>query len=328
MKANNISLILLVCILVCINLGGCLGGSLRKNFYKQTCPRAEQIVKDATWNHVSANPNLPAKLLRMHFHDCFVRGCDASVLLSSTANNTAERDSFPNLSLKGFDVIDDIKEQLEKACPGVVSCADILALATRDSVSFQFKKSQWDVLTGRRDGNVSIANEVSGNLPSPFFNFAQLKQTFANKGLTVQDLVVLSGAHSIGVGHCNLFSKRLYNFTGKGDQDPSMDSTYAALLKTQCQGPGDRTKTVELDPGSFQNFDNSFYTILKQKKGLFLSDAALLTNKVSSNAVQKLLKGNDFFTEFGQSMKRMGAIEVLTGTSGQTRKQCGFVNSN
>lgn len=107
-----------------------------------------------------------------------------------------------------------------------------------------------------------------------------------------------------------------------------MDSTYAALLKTQCQGPRDTTTAVELDPGSFQKFDNHYYTNLKQNKGLFQSDAALLTNKVSSNAVQKLLKANDFFTEFGQSMKRMGAIGVLTGTSGQIRKQCGVVNSN
>ena len=135
------------------------------------------------------------------------------------------------------------------------------------------------------------------------------------------------GAHSIGVGHCNLFSNRLYNFTGKGDQDPSLDSTYAAVLKTQCK-PGDRTTTVELDPGSSQKFDNHFYTMLNQKKGLFQSDAALVTNKVSSNAVQKLLKGNDFFTEFGQSMKRMGAIEVLTGTAGEIRKQCRVINSN
>lgn len=58
-------------------------------------------------------------------------------MLDSTTNNTAEKEAVPNLSLGGFDVIDEIKTQLEETCPGVVSCADILALVTRDSVSFQ-----------------------------------------------------------------------------------------------------------------------------------------------------------------------------------------------
>ena len=65
------------------------------------------------------------------------QGCDASILLDSTANNQAEKAAIPNLSLGGFDVIDEVKTELEKTCPGVVSCADIIALAARDSVSYQ-----------------------------------------------------------------------------------------------------------------------------------------------------------------------------------------------
>ncbi|KAL2345361.1 hypothetical protein Fmac_006646 [Flemingia macrophylla] len=313
-------------ILFCI-LEVCKGGNLRKKFYSKTCPEAEDIVRTKIQTHVSARPNLPAKLIRMHFHDCFVRGCDGSVLLDSTATNTAEKDAFPNSSLSGFDVIDDIKEALEAKCPGIVSCADILALAARDAVAVKSTNS-WEVLTGRRDGTVSSSSEVLANLPAPFFNFTQLKASFASKQLTVHDLVVLSGGHTIGIGHCNLFSNRLFNFTGKGDQDPSLDPTYANTLKTKCQGSSDSTTEIELDPNSSNTFDSDYYSILLQNKGLFQSDAALLTTKISKNIVNELVTESKFFTEFGQSMKRMGAIEVLTGSDGEIRRKCSVVNSS
>lgn len=60
-----------------------------------------------------------------------LQGCDASVLISGSS---AEKSAFQNFGLRGFEVVDDAKLQLETACPGVVSCADILALAARDAV--------------------------------------------------------------------------------------------------------------------------------------------------------------------------------------------------
>jgi peroxidase len=140
-------------------------------------------------------------------------------------------------------------------------------------------------------------------------------------------MYVCVGAHTIGVGHCIAFTNRLYNFTGKGDQDPSLDPAYAEFLKTKCPSPTDFITTVEMDPGSFQNFDSNYYAILLQNKGVFQSDAALLKNKQAKRIVQKLVSQTNFFTEFAQSMKRMGAIEVLTGTAGEIRKQCWKVNS-
>ncbi|XP_062088066.1 peroxidase 3-like [Humulus lupulus] len=322
MKLNVLVLVFVVLISLLV---GSQGGSLRKSFYKDSCEEAETIVKKVTEKHVANNPAVPARLLRMHFHDCFVRGCDGSVLLNST-NQNAEKDAVPNQTLLGFDVIDDIKAEVEKKCPGVVSCADILALAARDSVSYSFKKSMWEVLTGRRDGNVSVMSEALQNIPAPFFNFTQLKQNFATKGLTVHDLVVLSGGHTIGVGHCTGFNNRLYNFTGKGDQDPSLDKTYAQVLKSKCP-PNDQTTTVPMDPGSALNFDSSYYGVVLKNEGLFTSDATLLTNDVAHRTVQELVEQSDFFTEFAQSMKRMGAIEVLTGTAGEIRNKCWAVNS-
>lgn len=56
------------------------------------------------------------------------------MLLSSKGSNKAEKDGPPNVSLHAFYVIDNAKKELEAWCPGVVSCADILALAARDAV--------------------------------------------------------------------------------------------------------------------------------------------------------------------------------------------------
>lgn len=138
-----------------------LGSSLSFDYYEKTCPGADFIVTKVVRNAAYKDKTVPAALLRMHFHDCFIRvffrilnmfklfsvfqkltwfcsawvkGCDASVLLNSVGNNKAEKDGPPNLSLHSFFVIDDAKKELESYCPGVVSCGDILALAARDAI--------------------------------------------------------------------------------------------------------------------------------------------------------------------------------------------------
>ena len=57
------------------------------------------------------------------------------MLLDDTNNFVGEKTAAPNLnSLRGFEVIDSIKSELEFVCPKSISCADILATAARDSV--------------------------------------------------------------------------------------------------------------------------------------------------------------------------------------------------
>ncbi|XP_060213201.1 peroxidase 3-like [Lycium barbarum] len=305
---------------------------LQQNFYAKSCPKAEKIILDYVQKHIPNAPSLAAALIRMHFHDCFVRGCDASVLLnftSSTGNQT-EKVGIPNLTLRGFSFIDDVKKIVEAECPEVVSCADIITLVARDSVVVTGGPF-WNVPTGRRDGRISNASETLSDLPAPTSNFSTLQTDFARKGLDLKDLVLLSGAHTIGVSHCSSFSTRLYNFTGTfGTQDPSLDSEYAANLKARkCKSINDNTTIVEMDPRSFRTFDLSYYKLLLKRRGLFQSDAALTTSTTTKSYIDKLVEGSlkEFYAEFAKAMEKMGRIEVKTGSVGEIRKHCAVVNS-
>ncbi|KAJ3674913.1 hypothetical protein LUZ60_005529 [Juncus effusus] len=328
--ASRVILVLLAPLLVSLSLLlGSARAQLATDYYSKTCPNVEEIVRQEMIEILSVAPSLAAPFLRMHFHDCFVRGCDGSVLLNSTKDNKAERDAKPNLSLRGFGSIERVKAKLEKACPNTVSCADVLAIMARDAVWLS-KGPTWPVWFGRKDGSVSIANETK-QLPPPSANLTQLMQMFGVKGLDLKDIVVLSGAHTIGTSHCTAFNDRLYNFTGKNnlnDVDPFMDKHYIAKLRQKCS-PGDTTTLVEMDPGSYKTFDTSYYKYVTKLRSTFHSDWALLTDKLSRDYVLKQATGlyqAEFFQDFGESMIKMGNVGVLTGNQGEIRKKCYISN--
>ncbi|KAH6826703.1 Peroxidase superfamily protein [Perilla frutescens var. hirtella] len=315
-----LKLALLVCFAFCHATQG-----LEVGYYHEKCPNLESVVKEVVYGVIYKEPTLAAPLLRMHFHDCFVRGCEGSVLLESP-DNQSEKNAPPNLSLRGFEVIDKVKRAVEKACPCVVSCADILALVARD-VTVAIQGPSWDVETGRKDGKVSILNEALFNLLPPFANITTLKQGFEQRGLNAKDLVVLSGSHTIGISHCSSFNNRLYNFTGKNDVDPTLDPNYIEKLKKKCI-PGDQNSIVEMDPGSSLTFDVSYFELVSKRRGLFESDAALLDDSETKSylQLQAYRNGPTFFKDFGDSMVKMGRIGVITGEEGEIRKVCTRVN--
>ncbi|GAU49236.1 hypothetical protein TSUD_183270, partial [Trifolium subterraneum] len=125
----------------------------------------------------------------------FNNGCDASVLVASSGGNQAEKDNPDNLSLAGdgFDTVIKAKAALDAVpqCRNKVSCADILALATRDVVNLAGGPS-YTVELGRFDGLVSRSSDVNGRLPQPGFNLNQLNSLFAANGLTQTDMIALS----------------------------------------------------------------------------------------------------------------------------------------
>ncbi|CAN6170156.1 unnamed protein product [Urochloa humidicola] len=327
--ANKPCLVLLLPLALLLLAGSSLAAAqLEVGYYSNTCPNAEAIVREEMEKIISAAPSLAGPLLRLHFHDCFVRGCDASVLLNSTGSNMAERDAEPNKSLRGFDSVDRVKAKLEAACPNTVSCADVLAIMARDAVVLA-KGPSWPVPLGRRDGRVSSATEAADNLPPAFGDIPLLTKIFAANGLDLKDLVVLSGAHTLGTAHCPSYAGRLYNFSAAYNSDPTLDSEYADRLRTRCKSVDDKAMLSEMDPGSYKTFDSSYYRQVAKRRGLFQSDAALLTDATTRDYVQRIATGkfdDVFFKDFSESMVKMGNVGVLTGAEGEIRKKCYIIN--
>jgi peroxidase len=201
----------------------------------------------------------------------FHQGCDASVLLEGT---DTEKQGFPNLSLRGFEVINEAKKALEDACPRTVSCSDILAFAARDaSYILSSNNIEYSVPAGRYDGKVSFANETMGkNLPPPFADVALLIKMFADKGLDKDDMVVLSAAHTIGRSGCLSFSDRV---NPPGSPSPSMDPALAADLNKTCDTPNRAMTNVSQDSITPNALDNQYFRNVLSGKVLFTSDAAL-----------------------------------------------------
>ncbi|KAJ6306802.1 hypothetical protein OIU78_022003 [Salix suchowensis] len=293
-------------------------------FYKSNCPKLESIVRKQLKKVFKKDIEQAAGLLRLHFHDCFVQGCDGSVLLDGSASGPSEQDAPPNLTLraKAFEIIEDLRDRVEKACGRVVSCSDILALAARDSV-YLSGGPDYDVPLGRRDGlQFATRNETLNNLPPPFANADTILANLSTKGFDATDVVALSGGHTIGISHCSSFTDRLYP-----TQDPSMDKTFANNLKEVCP-TSDFNSTTVLDIRSPNKFDNKYYVDLMNRQGLFTSDQDLYTNKktrgiVTSFAVNQSL----FFDKFVVAMIKMSQLKVLTGNQGEVRASCSARNS-
>ncbi|XP_039123868.1 peroxidase 51-like [Dioscorea cayenensis subsp. rotundata] len=303
-------------------------GQLVENFYSFTCPSVEAIVRQVVTNKISQTFITIPATLRLFFHDCFVEGCDASVMIASP-NGDAEKDAPDSLSLAGdgFDTVIKARQAVDAVCPNVVSCADILAIAARDVVVLSGGPN-FNVELGRRDGLISQASRVAGNLPEPTFDLNLLNSIFNKNNLSMIDMIALSGAHTVGFSHCSKFSARLYSFNSPSRIDPSLDSSYAQQLIRDCPPNVDPTIAINMDPSTPNAFDNAYYQNLLQGKGLFTSDEVLFTDQISQPTVSDFASSSgDFFAAFATAMVKLGRTGVKTGTDGEIRRDCAAFNS-
>ncbi|KAL1343292.1 hypothetical protein AAHE18_09G219300 [Arachis hypogaea] len=268
---------------------------LSENFYHKTCPKAVETIRKAVIDAVSQEPRM------------------------------GEKNSGPNKnSLRGFEVIDSIKSQLESMCPSVVSCADILALAARDAVS-ALKGPRWEVKLGRRDSTTASLSESNSDLPAPFFNLSSLITAFQKKNFTIQEMVTLSGGHTIGRVRCKFFRDRIYN-------ESNIDPSFAEAMKALCpsaKGDGDDNLSP-FDSTTPDTFDNAFYQNLVNQRGLVHSDQQLYANGAGITDSQVFMYSRNFGRfkkDFADAMVKMSLLSPLTGNNGQIRTTCRFVNN-
>ncbi|KAF3559151.1 hypothetical protein F2Q69_00011340 [Brassica cretica] len=301
---------------------------LSTDYYSKKCPQLESLVGSVTSQRFKEAPVSAPATIRLFFHDCFVEGCDGSILIETKkgSKKLAEREAEENKELReeGFVSIIKAKALVESHCPSRVSCSDILAIAARDFIHlaggpyYQVKKGRWD-------GKRSTATNVPPNIPRSNSTVDQLIKLFASKGLTVEDLVVLSGSHTIGFSHCKSFVGRLYDFKGTKRPDPNINPKLLKELRMYCPFSGRSSRAaLPLDATTPFAFDNGYYRGLGSSMGLLGSDQALFLDPRTKPIVLEMARDKQkFLKAFGDAMDKMGSIGVKRGRKhGEIRKDC------
>uniref|UniRef100_A0ACD5ZX61 Uncharacterized protein n=1 Tax=Avena sativa TaxID=4498 RepID=A0ACD5ZX61_AVESA len=297
-------------------LAGAANAQLSPSFYSKSCPKLAGIVRSGMASAVQKEKRMGASILRLFFHDCFVNGCDGSILLDDTSSLTGEKNAGPNKnSARGFEVIDAIKTQVEASCKATVSCADILALAARDGVNL-LGGPTWNVPLGRKDSRTASQSAANSNLPGPDSGLATLVSMFGNKNLSPQDMTALSGAHTVGRSQCQFFRNRIYN-------ERNVNASFAALRKQTCPLSGGDGNLAPFDVQTADGFDNAYYQNLVAQRGLLHSDQELF-NGGSQDALVRTYSNTPtrFSTDFVTAMVKMGNLLPSSGTRTEIRLNC------
>ncbi|KAG8660711.1 peroxidase 12 [Manihot esculenta] len=298
-----------------------IANGLEFGYYRFTCPQVDTLVRNYLTQVYRADPGQAAAILRLQSHDCFVQGCDGSVLL----DRSPERSEIPNKHFKQqtFQIIETLRQIVHTHCGRVVSCSDLLTLAARDAV-FLTGGPDFTVPLGRRDGvTFPRVNQTFEDLIAPTAKTTEILTKFARKGLNLLDTVALSGAHTIGIARCSSFRERLFP-----TRDPTMEISLYEKLRPYCAFPEFDSLTW-LDFRSPFKFDNLYFVDLINRQGLFTSDQDLFEDPRTRGTVINFANNEfQFFASFAGALIKMGTVGVLTDGQGEIRARCNMRNSD
>ncbi|KAH7404350.1 hypothetical protein KP509_15G021700 [Ceratopteris richardii] len=227
--------------------------------------------------------------------------------------------------MRNFKYLNVIKAAVDRECPGVVSCADIVVLSGRDGVTM-LGGPHFEVKTGRRDTTLHTTDKDADRyLLDADAGVDAFLDNMAKLNINTPQAVALIGSHTVGRVHCVHLVSRLYPTV-----DITLNATYAEYLKMRCPSPHPDPKAVKYarnDPITPMRFDNNYYKNVMQMKGLLRLDNALYLDPRTKPYVQRMAKDNSyFFQQFVEGMSILTEHNVLTGNKGEIRKHCEWVN--
>ncbi|RZC76455.1 hypothetical protein C5167_000613 [Papaver somniferum] len=297
---------------------------IRLNYYSESCPRAEEIVKEQVTKLYHIHGNTAVSWVRNLFHDCMVKSCDASLLLENTKGLESEKMSPRSFGMRNFKYVNTIKQAVEKECAETVSCADVIALSARDG-AVMLGAPHIAMKTGRKDSTESYAGVVENFIPNHNDSMSFVLSQFQAIGIDAEGVVALLGAHSVGRVHCTNLVHRLYP-----EVDPTLDPDYAIYLKNRCPSPYPDPQAVEYSRNDRKTpmiLDNMYYKNILEHKGLLIVDQQLVSDPNTSPFVEKMASDMGYFhDQFSRALLLLSENNPLSDDQGEVRKDCRYVN--